>query len=307
MARYNRQFTDKIMQERLNEGRGQGTLSEYKPWIKKEEVASNGRSNRLFGNLAKREIQLLSDNEEDAFIIIENSKKTKDIWEQFPLLPREETQAIAASCNIEHPQDPFTNVDIVMTTDFLITIIENGIEREIARTVKPLEELADKRIIEKLEIERRYWANRNRDWKVIVDTRINRTLAQNINMVRNRFDIERTDEFSGISKMSISRIILEIEQALIGNVRIRDICDIYDEKFGLQYGSSLSIAITVTRNEIITALNKPEHFRLAIIEVDGDKTNPIYLKNPFRIEPDLSISSINYKLNELIKGADILG
>jgi hypothetical protein len=38
--------------------------------------------------------------------------------------------------------------------------------------------------------------------------------------------------------------------------------------------------VTVTKNEILTALNKPEDFFLALVEVDGDKTKTVYLRNP---------------------------
>ncbi|WP_197702089.1 DUF3883 domain-containing protein [Candidatus Desulfovibrio trichonymphae] len=40
--------------------------------------------------------------------------------------------------------------------------------------------------------------------------------------------------------------------------------------------------VTVTKNEILTALNKPEEFIFALVEVDGDKTRTTYLKKPFR-------------------------
>ncbi len=44
--------------------------------------------------------------------------------------------------------------------------------------------------------------------------------------------------------------------------------------------------MTVSKNEILTALNKPEEFILAIVEVDGAKTHTIYLKHPFKNAPD---------------------
>ena len=50
-----------------------------------------------------------------------------------------------------------------MTTDFLITIsTEDGI-KEVARTIKSKDDLLDKRILEKFEIERVFWKKRNID------------------------------------------------------------------------------------------------------------------------------------------------
>jgi superfamily II DNA or RNA helicase len=59
--------------------------------------------------------------------------------------------------------------------------------------------------------------------------------------------------------------------------------------------------ITVTRNEILTALNKPEAFILAIVLVDGDRVEkPRYLLRPFQKEPDFGLTSANYSLSQLL-------
>jgi len=64
--------------------------------------------------------------------------------------------------------------------------------------------------------------------------------------------------------------------------------------------------VTVTRNEILTALNKPENFFLALVEVDGAKTNTVYLKNPFREPPDFAAKGVIYSLAELKERAEII-
>ena len=62
--------------------------------------------------------------------------------------------------------------------------------------------------------------------------------------------------------------------------------------------------VTVTKNEILTALNKPDDFILAIVEVDGDKSIPKYIRRPFKIEPDFGVTSVNYDLSELLAKAE---
>ena len=62
--------------------------------------------------------------------------------------------------------------------------------------------------------------------------------------------------------------------------------------------------VTVTKNEILTALNKPDEFILAVVELDGDKTIPRYVRKPFGREPDFGVTSVNYKLSELIAKAE---
>ena len=62
--------------------------------------------------------------------------------------------------------------------------------------------------------------------------------------------------------------------------------------------------VTVTRNEILTSLNKPDAFILAIVEfVDGGSHRTHYLERPFQREPDFHVTSVNYDLAELIARA----
>jgi len=63
--------------------------------------------------------------------------------------------------------------------------------------------------------------------------------------------------------------------------------------------------ITVSRNEIIYALNQAEKFILAIVLVDEDAyEGPYYVRNPFTSEPDFGVASINYHLDDLLAKAE---
>ena len=64
--------------------------------------------------------------------------------------------------------------------------------------------------------------------------------------------------------------------------------------------------VTVTSNEVLTALNSPDAFILAIVEVDGDKTRTMYLKRPFRNRLDFTAKSANYDIKSLISHAEIV-
>ncbi len=62
--------------------------------------------------------------------------------------------------------------------------------------------------------------------------------------------------------------------------------------------------ITVSRNEILYALNQADKFILVIVIVDGDDyEGPYYLRNPFTKEPDFGVASINYSLDDLLSKA----
>ena len=63
--------------------------------------------------------------------------------------------------------------------------------------------------------------------------------------------------------------------------------------------------VTVTKNEILTSLNKPEEFILAMVEfLDGDTHRVHYLRRPFQREPDFGVTSVNYNFVELLARAE---
>ena len=63
--------------------------------------------------------------------------------------------------------------------------------------------------------------------------------------------------------------------------------------------------ITVTRNEILYSLNKPDDFILAIVELTGEATHRThYLRRPFPREPDFGVTSVNYDFAELLTRAE---
>jgi hypothetical protein len=62
--------------------------------------------------------------------------------------------------------------------------------------------------------------------------------------------------------------------------------------------------ITVSKTQILTALNKPDHWFLAVVEVDGNAAKkPVYITRPFQREPDFAVTSVNYNLEELLARA----
>ena len=59
--------------------------------------------------------------------------------------------------------------------------------------------------------------------------------------------------------------------------------------------------VTITRNEILTGINSPDQFILAVVEVeDGIGFEPRYISKPFKKEPDFGVTSANYKIADLL-------
>jgi hypothetical protein len=62
--------------------------------------------------------------------------------------------------------------------------------------------------------------------------------------------------------------------------------------------------ITVTKNEILYSLNKPEDCILAIVEWLPNDTHRVhYVRRPFQREPDFGVTSVNYGFAELLARA----
>ena len=62
-----------------------------------------------------------------------------------------------------------------------------------------------------------------------------------------------------------------------------------------------AMGFDVSKNEILTALNKPDEFILGIVLVDGNKTKTFYIKQPFTSSPDFGAVSVTYKIEDLLK------
>ena len=66
--------------------------------------------------------------------------------------------------------------------------------------------------------------------------------------------------------------------------------------------------ITVTRNEIITSLNKPEDYILAIVQVSRGFVNaPRYVRQPFAVEPAFGVTAQQFDLKHLLNKSEAPG
>ncbi len=183
-------LTEKKILEMEKEGRGQGSGEDYKPWINIQDFPSNGLTTRGKGWKTNRIHQFLSKLERDYYYVLEWNDSVVDIREQYPL-SRDDTWYIANEKGIKHPTDPKSQVPIVMTTDFFITLKDSKGTRYIARTVKPSSDLENQRTIEKFEIERAYWEDRGIDWGIITEKEIPKDLVENVEWMHlSYFEIE---------------------------------------------------------------------------------------------------------------------
>lgn len=84
----------------------------------------------------------------------------------------------------------------------------------------------------------------------------------------------------------------DIESAIPGTGRLRFI-----EVKGRIAGAR---TVTVTRREILTALNKPDEYILAIVLTREGLPDVSYVRHPFDHEPDFTVTSVNFDLQKLL-------
>jgi superfamily II DNA/RNA helicase len=111
-------------------------------------------------------------------------------------------------------------------------------------------------------------------------------------------EVERSLGFDPTDRES-EKLGYDIESRIPGTGRLRFI-----EVKGRVSGAA---SITVTKNEILYSLNKPEDFILAIVEFMPDDSHRVhYVKKPFGREPDFGVTSVNYSSSDLLARADFM-
>lgn len=190
-----------IIRRLEKEKRGQGYGKDYKPFLTVRDVPSKGRVHRRPAITHGRIVHLLSDLELAAFLLFDWTLTVFDIREQFPLNP-EKTTDIARRLGIKHPA--VKGVIQVMTTDFLIDIKQEGQVVTQAISVKYRDDLEDPRVIEKQELERRYWEGEQVEWFLFTENEVPITLVQNIKWLVPHiysFDLSKTSQWTTFERI----------------------------------------------------------------------------------------------------------
>jgi hypothetical protein len=231
-----RSMTREKAERRYAQGSGQGHGPDYKPWIGVQDIPSKGVSYRPCGRkTGGRQHALLSRLERGVFLAVQWLPEVTDIREQFPLWSLDATIAIAERLGVKHPTYPGGGL-VVMTTDLLLTL-RNGCD--VAVSVKPSRALANRRTLEKLEIERLYWSDRHIRWGLVTEREVPTALARSLLWL---------DEYYELSAKTVAaEVVIRCEPVLLDMLRhnpmasLNQVCLEADEHFGFEGGTSLAI------------------------------------------------------------------
>lgn len=128
--------------------------------------------------------------------------------------------------------------------------------------------------------------------QTVVDTQAAAARAREIVM-----EVERGLGFVPMDR-EFEKLGYDIESAVPGTGRLRFI-----EVKGRVASAD---TVTVTKNEILYSLNKPDDFILAMVAFGADGSHEVrYLRRPFGQEPDFGVTSVNYEFSELLRRAEV--
>jgi hypothetical protein len=175
----------------LEEKRGKGEKSEYRPWLLISDLASRGRSTRIFSRKENRTIHLFTDQQLHYYFLLEWDISVVSFKEQYPLLDTETIIDQLDEKLLKRLKSKESDVPHVMLTTFLITAVnKQGKEYQYARTIKNASELEKSPTIDRLELQRRWWLAQNIDFGIITEREIPAQFSKNIEWVLSSLNVE---------------------------------------------------------------------------------------------------------------------
>jgi hypothetical protein len=208
----------KDFERALKDKYGIGQGSEYKPWLRIQDVKSEGKRSLIYGRKSQRDHHMMSSIESEHFHLAEFSRSVVDIREQFPIFPLNFTQKVAKILGVEHPTHPHTKEPIIMTTDQLLTIdTPKGVIYH-AVSVKPEDKSSDLRVLEKIDIERVCWELLGVKFRYFTGNELTRVQSSNLEWASSPF---RENPIS----FSFEQLDCALSIINVGQFFIEDLCN----------------------------------------------------------------------------------
>lgn len=239
MAKRNNSWNKQKFDRYINDGRGQGELENYKPWLTVQDFPSLGRASRILGKTTKRVQHFFSDLETRCFYLWDLDERIIDIREHYPLLDIYDV-VDTDDINTNTFKDKYTGEAYILTTTFLLTFKNtDGEINYFARSVKPKLALEKTTTMEKLEMERRYWKAKTIDWAVITEEDVSIDKAKNIQWIHGVLSEYKNYD---VDQKSMVRLCGEfLDYVSLSNLSIRKIAKDFEVKNSLKQGTGIFI------------------------------------------------------------------
>ncbi|PNI00028.1 TnsA endonuclease N-terminal domain-containing protein [Vibrio diazotrophicus] len=225
--------------------RGKGVRKDYEPFIYIHELSSLGESCRSNSATVGRVHHLLSRLELAAFLSFDYSSNIIDIREQFPI-PIEDSLDICRQLGIKHPQ--ISGKLKVVTTDLLFDFKK---QKQLALAVKYVDELADPRVIDKLQIEKAHWENKGANWRIFTERQVEPGLKENLQWIHPAL-VNDSGERSNQELLSIMERLLTHQ-----NVKVGGLCAQLDDSYQVEPGFHIeAFRLAIARKIVLAPLGQ---------------------------------------------------
>lgn len=174
----------------------------YEPFIRVRSTPSLGRKHYFFCPVLKRHVKLLSDGELLAYKHLIWQPGVINIEEQYALNPSR-TFEIATEDGVLHPYSYKLNIHHIMTTDFLVTSLnDEGIPVKHAYSFKPkFDPDKPSRTRQKLELERKYFKQEDIGYRILTTEHVTKAWFMTLRFCELHYDesipLKYLSEFAG--------------------------------------------------------------------------------------------------------------
>lgn len=228
----------------------------YEPWPRIRRFANQGTLVRLASRTVGRTLLLASKKEAATLYSLEWLQRLQDIKEQYPLLPLEDTQAIAEAFGITHPRNNSPRFDVVMTTDLLVTFQADEPLNQLAISVKPASKLRDTRVLELFAIEHEFHRLRGTPWMIVTDRELPSAWAKNLETLAGARYLDEDSPFQDADARH--QALTDLASRLPAGSALADTCAALDRAHGLDAGTSLKLAYWAIANRVwVVDLSRP--------------------------------------------------
>lgn len=171
----------------------------HHPFVRVGDVGKMGRRFLFYCPKQNRAVHLLSGGEYRAYQMLIWLPSTLQIHEQMPL-DLNHTLRIAAEVGFLHPRDWKTNTAHVMSTDFIVTVLNSETRQtsKIAYSFKNFKKLykikdgelkkINVRTWQKLAIEAEYWRQRGVEYRIITEKDATKPMCVNLDWFKTEHD-----------------------------------------------------------------------------------------------------------------------
>ncbi|MBZ9689342.1 TnsA endonuclease C-terminal domain-containing protein [Clostridium estertheticum] len=236
MTKRNLDWTLEKYNRFIKEGRGKGEGRDYKPWLTIQDMPSRGRVTRIYE--AGRIYHFFTDNELRYFYSIIWQEAVIDVREHYPLLDLNRVLNLDEDSLYEKYRNDGDNAPHVLTTTFLITVKNiDGKINYYARSVKSSLELDKKNIIDRYEIQRRYYEAKKINWGIVTQKDIPVVRAKNISWVYPSLEINNDERFKESERECLCDLLM---RRLDGSPNvIREVTTKFDYEMNFESGTGL--------------------------------------------------------------------